>query len=65
MKRPPQHTPHDDTADPRPAPRAPRPYSSPVLTVYGSLARLTESGGATLNEGSSGRMRMGMAMGMG
>lgn len=40
----------------RPDPR--RPYRAPALTEHGPISRLTESGGATQNEGSSGRRRM-------
>ena len=49
MKRPPQDT-HTTTRRIPPGSQAPRPYASPVLTVCGSVARLTESGGATRNE---------------
>lgn len=48
--------PDDSIPTERPDPR--RPYRAPVLTEYGSIAKLTESGGATRNEGGSGRRRM-------
>lgn len=35
-----------------------RAYHSPALTQYGSIAKLTQSGGATQLEGASGRNRM-------
>lgn len=39
-------------------PPARRVYHPPSLTPYGSIARLTQSGGATQLEGASGRNRM-------
>jgi hypothetical protein len=32
-----------------------RPYCPPVLTEYGSIAKLTRSGGSTSLEGASGK----------
>jgi len=34
-----------------------RPYQKPVLTVYGSISKLTRSGGATRSEAGSPKMR--------
>jgi len=35
-----------------------RPYQRPVLTEYGSISKLTRSGGATRSESASPRMRL-------
>ena len=40
------------------AQQAPKPYRPPTLVEYGSIAKLTRSGGSTSFEGSSGRRRM-------
>jgi hypothetical protein len=34
-----------------------KPYRRPVLTEYGSISKLTRSGGSTRAEGTSGRRR--------
>ena len=34
------------------------PYKKPSVTEYGSIRKLTRSGGSTRLEGSSGRIRM-------
>lgn len=56
---------HDQARAGEPAAPAPatsvasrRPYQRPVLTEYGSLGKLTQSGGMTQFEGASGRMMM-------
>jgi len=36
----------------RPKERGRRAYSSPKLVEYGSVAKLTQSGGSTMDEGS-------------
>jgi hypothetical protein len=46
------------TENPTGPPVRPKPYSSPVITDYGSIAKLTRSGGQTQLEGASGRNRM-------
>ena len=35
-----------------------RPYKAPTLVEYGSIARLTHSGGSTAREGAVPRMAM-------
>lgn len=35
-----------------------RPYQRPVLTEYGSISKLTRSGGATRTESASPRRRL-------
>jgi hypothetical protein len=37
---------------------APKPYRTPVLTEYGSISKLTRSGGSTMNEGGMPQMMM-------
>jgi hypothetical protein len=39
---------------PRDTPAPKRPYRPPVLTEYGSVAKLTQSNGSTVFEASSG-----------
>jgi hypothetical protein len=39
--------------------KQPRPYKAPALVEYGSIARLTHSGGSTVREGSVPTMNMG------
>lgn len=36
-----------------------RPYTSPSLVEYGSIARLTHTGGSTAREGGTPRVRTG------
>lgn len=36
-----------------------RPYTSPSLVEYGSIARLTHTGGSTAREGATPRVRTG------
>jgi hypothetical protein len=36
-----------------------RPYTTPSLVEYGSIARLTHTGGSTAREGSTPRVRAG------
>jgi hypothetical protein len=36
----------------------PKPYRAPVLTEYGSIAKLTRSGGSTMAEGGMPQMMM-------
>ena len=33
-----------------------KPYQKPVLTEYGTLAKLTQGGGGTVGEGGAGTM---------
>ena len=42
--------------EPREKPRR-RPYIKPVLTRYGSLARLTQTGSGTMSEGAASNRR--------
>jgi hypothetical protein len=46
---------------PEPAPPGPsrrKPYRAPVLTEYGSISKLTRTGGATRFDIAGGMMRM-------
>jgi hypothetical protein len=36
-----------------------RPYKTPAITEYGSIARLTHTGGSTAKEGGSSKVRAG------
>jgi len=36
-----------------------RPYATPTITEYGSIARLTHTGGSTAKEGGSSKVRKG------
>ena len=36
-----------------------RPYSTPTLIEYGSIARLTHTGGSTAKEGGTSKVRAG------
>jgi hypothetical protein len=41
-------------ADDRQAPRfAKKPYAAPVVTEYGSIAKLTQSGAGSISDGTS------------
>jgi len=45
-------------ADDRHAPRlAKRPYATPVLTEYGSVAKLTQSGAGSIADGSFSQLK--------
>ena len=47
-----------------PPPAKLRLYSSPRLTAYGSVAKLTQGPGGSVNDGMSGLNREDMGMGM-
>lgn len=54
----PQDTsPAHDLGPPREPARVRRPYQPPTLTEYGSVARLTRTGGSTFSEFGVPRMR--------
>jgi hypothetical protein len=51
---------HERTAAAKPSrdhQKQPRPYKAPTLVEYGSIARLTHSGGSTKKEGSVPAMK--------
>lgn len=46
----------DETSSPEnPPPK--KPYTTPRLTIYGSIEKLTKTGGATTRDGGGGRKR--------
>jgi hypothetical protein len=50
-----QSSDHDGAREPK----ARRPYTSPSLVEYGSIARLTHTGGSTAKEGTTPRVKSG------